>query len=627
MIPKTALELSINPTSVFEDVARIVSSITGVQLGERQKTMVETRVRRRIMDLGVTDEHGYSEYLRTHLEAETGMLVSLLTTHHTYFFREFAHFEFLEKKAISACVAAAQAQGRKTLRVWSAACSRGQEVYSLAMYLAFHLPRLAPGFSFEIVGADVDPESVAIARNGVYHRSEIKEVPLSFLGDHWARGTGDISEFVKAKKALRNSCRFEVGNLIQLGAPKAGEEYDIIFCRNVFIYFTPEQIKQITSRLIERLSPYGYLFVGISETLNGLNLPITYEGPSIYSRTRPKTAATGAARPAAPAPVVSITAAPSNNALIRVLCVDDSPSVHTLLKRILCKENGFEIVAIAMNGLEAAAKLKQHKVDVVTLDIHMPEQTGTEYLQKNYGPGHPPVVMITSVSRENSDLAMLALKSGASDFVEKPALANFAERGEEIRTKLLCAVQSRANTSAKNISLDQAFKTKPVITAPDKCLRAIVAGYSHVDKLAAFFREATGKQPPSIIFVEGAREVLGEYTKALSSKIGLSVELIDSTQTQLRAGSVYLADFGSSFEPIMHRECARSLSVLVYGATSAHSSKLIQRFSGSGRQLLVEDPGSSSRPEENRLSSVASDVVPATSFPYMSMEFLSKTHG
>src|SRR5262245_3591510 len=133
-------------------IAAEVARITGVQLGDRQRRMVMSRLLRRAMSLGIDGLEGYLEHFRNNRAAEIQALVSVLTTHYTAFFRESAHFQFLETSGLAAVVAAAKARGAKKIRILSAACSRGHECYSLSMFMAFHLAQIAPDMRYEIVG-------------------------------------------------------------------------------------------------------------------------------------------------------------------------------------------------------------------------------------------------------------------------------------------------------------------------------------------------------------------------------------------------------------------------------------------------------------------------------------------
>ncbi|MEK6623552.1 MAG: CheR family methyltransferase, partial [Bdellovibrionota bacterium] len=320
-------------------VSELVSKITGVQLGTHQTAMVSSRLLKHLLDLGLSDQE-YADFFSKNQKSETQALISLLTTHHSYFFREYSQFEYLESVTLPALIKIARQREDRTIRLWCAACSRGQEVYSLSMALNRFLAEKAPDLRYKIWGTDVDEKSVQLAQNGVYLKEEMKEIPMAYLGNHWAPGTGEISHFVKAKKSIKEACSFSVLNLLEMSAKRLSQSFDIIFCRNVFIYFSSQQIEKVAGEFIKLLTPEGLLFVGISESLRSLGLPIQSLGPSIYANAKRS---------------VHPSAFPSKCelSLIRVLCVDDSPSILLLLKKILTNEFGFEIVGTAANGLEA----------------------------------------------------------------------------------------------------------------------------------------------------------------------------------------------------------------------------------------------------------------------------------
>ncbi len=613
---------------VLATVSQIVTQITGVQLGDKQRAMVETRLKRRMHELKIKTEEQYLKYVQDNAQSETQALVSLLTTHHSYFFREFAHFEYLERHALPEVIRAARERGDKKIRVWSAACSRGQEVYSLSMFLAHHLRRLAPDCTYEVWGSDVDKESVALANNGVYLRNEIKEVPLLYIENHWARGTGDIAEYVKAKKTIKDHTKFFVANLLDFSKELNGQKFDVVFCRNVFIYFTADQVKKITSNLLNHVHTHGYFFIGISESLYGMSLPVQSMGPSIYRHKveAPKSEVSAPSFASASRPSVSQTNAPAVPApppipdVLRVLCVDDSPSVLTLMKQILKKENGFEVCGTAINGFDATKKVKELKPDLITLDIHMPEQDGIEYLRSNMASGHPPVVMVTSVSRENADVAMQALKLGASDYVEKPALANLTERGDEIRTKLRCAFRSKVEHSHNSLKLDNQFKAKAIISHPEKKLRLALANISDRNRLKAFAKELTGDQPPTVVLVEGSDAALEHFVSEFGKEVPIAVKHLKTGQEPLAKNTMYFGDFKTCFDGLKDKWKVAPTVILVYGESTQVVSRRVPEWSSAF--LIVEDLGAKS----SGLKEVAADIVPVTSFAYNSCKYLSENH-
>jgi chemotaxis protein methyltransferase CheR len=637
--PTPAVTVALPVTDPIADLCAITQQLTGVQLDTRHREMVKSRMQKRLAELQLASLADYVKYYHGNRLAEAPRLISLLTTHHSYFFREFSHFAYLLEKGLPALVPVLKARKDHTLNVWSAACSRGQECYSLAMFLDLHLRRLDPALQFRIVGTDVDAESVAVAKNGVYSHSDLKEVPLSMMQNHWARGTGDIASYVKAKKSLRDRCTFETANLLSLGtAPIAGvAKFDIIFCRNVFIYFNQDQIRTIVSNFMPRLHPQSYFFVGISESLTQLKLPLSSAGPSIYQlkgaepQVKPQTAATAASLPALQAPTAAPVAAIAEVAAaaqaatgavapIRVLCVDDSASILTLLKQILGKDRGFEIVGVAKNGVEAAEQVALLKPAAMTLDIHMPEMTGIEYLQKHFKPGHPPVIMVTSVSRDNAELAGQALSLGAADYVEKPALSNLADRADEIRTKLRCAVLAQALSVQASLVVDRAFQTQPANYDTSTSLRVVAFNLSQRARLRPLFAELGGDQPPCLLLVDGAKDALPAMAAILSKEAGQAVTHSDAVPEDLAPGEIYLLDLLSQTQDVVNRfGTDRRCSILVYGELSKNSSSKLLAFPDP--QLLLEDLGAGHATEH--LKEHATDIVLPSSFAYLSDSFLN----
>ncbi len=585
-------------------VSRIVSELTGVQLGPSQSGMVRSRVLKHLLELGLSDAD-YAEFFRQNKETETQALISLLTTHHSYFFREYSHFEYLETVTLPALVNMVRQRGDKTLRIWSAACSRGQEVYSLSMCIHRFIETHAPDLRYSIWGTDVDEKSVILAQNGVYLREEIKEVPMSYLGNHWARGQGEISEYVKAKKSIKSVCSFNVFNLLEMEKNPIAQTFDIIFCRNVFIYFSHEQVEKLARGFMQRLTPEGQLFVGISESLRGLGLPVHALGPSIYAHEHK-----ALPQKLAPTPQTSP---------VRVLCVDDSPSILLLLKKILTREFGFEIVATAVNGADAHAKMKTLKVDLVTLDIHMPVQDGLGYLQEHFGPGHPPVVMVTSVSRDNIDLAHKAIKLGAADFVEKPSLTNLLERADEIRTKLRASLRSNLSTHSLLPSVDKAFESSQSIHSFEHKLRVIFIQNSDLHRLPLVLERTEINAPATILVMN---EEPGKF------ECGRPIEILtdNAPSGPFHPNRIYLANM-SQCNFMLRRvqnihKIALTTSIMIFGAFSAEIRSVLATWPKS--QLLIEDKDAiNTFASTENVVGHSVEILPCTSFAYVSKKFFS----
>ena len=514
-------------------------------------------------------------------------------------------------------------RGDKTLSIWSAACSRGHEVYSLAMFLDFHLAQIDPTMTFKILGTDIDGESIKVAGNGVYHHNEIKEIPMNFMGNNWSKGTGDISMYAKVKSNLKSKCTFKMGNLLKISDAVKNEKFDVIFCRNVFIYFESHQIESISKELMNRLHPHGIYFSGISEPLSGMKLEIQSIGPSAYIHkgtvAPTPTPISSNITPLRPGTTPSITVESSRPQILKVMCVDDSPSILTLLKKVLSAEHGFEVVATAINGRDAMEKLKNVKVDLMTLDIHMPDMDGITYLEKNHNKSHPPVMIISSASREDSDTAMKAFKFGASDYVEKPALSNLEERGEEIRTKLKSLI-ANANRNTVVSTFDKENQKTFVIKNPEKKLRLILGSLSDLAVLKTFFHDLDQSQPPTLIFFEGQGEILEGIVREHQRDFKKTVFLFENMETKLEANKIYFVDFKKFFSSIHTKYGTYPTSILAYGNTSSHAARAVKEWKGC--ELILEDQGEKAN-LKHPLKQVSNDVVPATSFPYMSCRYLS----
>lgn len=624
--PKIASAAGSNTAvDVYEFVARIVTELTGVQLGSKQRSMVESRLQKRFSLLGISNPADYVAYFHKHRDAETQSLVTLLTTHHTYFFREFSQFEFLSETALANVIAAVRARGQKTIRVWSAACSFGQEVYSLAMYLDYHLKQRAPDLTFEIVGTDVDPEAVKVAANGVYRYAEIKEAPLQYVAGHWVRGTGDIKDFVKVKSLLREKCRFHVANLVALKPQGAEQAFDIIFCRNVFIYFTQEQVRLIASELMGRMRKGGYLFVGISEGLHGLDLGIKTVSSSVYqevaSAPAVKPAPSVSVATAAPPPKPAVVPSADRRKTLRVICVDDSPSVLMVLKKLLAKERGFEVVGTAANGIEARELLKKTACDVMTLDIHMPEMNGVEYLKDNYSKSHPPVIMVTSVSRDDSDLATKALSYGASDYIEKPSLSNMKEVGEELCTKLRTAFKTRDQGPSGLSSADIEFRREIKVSKPEKCLRIIQVRLADLPRLKGLIGQCRADKSPLILLVSGYNDSMIDHVWSQVFAPGDMRTKVDVTKpmaAQLVPGACLIMDPSFAKTRLGDFMRGKTVSVIAMGEINLKTHQELCDLKP--QQLIVEEV-----PENVSLILPAfGDRVPVASLAFNSIEFFSR---
>jgi chemotaxis protein methyltransferase CheR len=265
----------------FSRLSAFVYTEAGIRLGPEKKTMLEARLKRRLRDLQMETYRGYCEYLfgQEGLREEKVRFLDVVTTNKTDFFREAGHFDFLLRTA--APELAARAEGRPLL-VWSAGCSSGEEPYTLAMVLSEYA-ETHPGFRFSILATDLSTQVLSKAELGIYTSETVEPVPPLLRRKYLMRSREPDASRVRVAPELRRLVEFRRLNFMD-AEYGIGGRVDAIFCRNVIIYFDRPTQERILRKLSSYLVPGGYLFVGHSEALHEMNLPVRAIGPALYRR-------------------------------------------------------------------------------------------------------------------------------------------------------------------------------------------------------------------------------------------------------------------------------------------------------------------------------------------------------
>lgn len=594
---------------ILGQLASLVQDITGVQLGKKQESLVRSRVAKRMREVGVHDIANYWSFFNEHKANELNSLVSLLTTHHTFFFREYAHFELILEQ-LPEVIARARKEGRKEITIWSAACSYGHEPYSLGMFLETHLPTFAPDFNFKIIATDVCAESVDRAKKGIYRWNELQKVPKVYLSGNWMRGTGEIQDFVKVSDRLKTKMDFKVANLLNFSSTLSNKRFDFIFCRNVFIYFTPDDVKNISRKMQNHLSPGGYLVLGLSESLGGDLEELQHKGRSSYQYVNNEFKKIS--QLPAPSPAV-VPAAATKVGPLKVLCVDDSPVVLKLMKKILTSEHGFEVVATAMNGQEAQDYLEKHEVDIMTLDIHMPLMDGVSYLEKNFKHNHPPVVMVSSVLEEGRGPSMRCLELGASDYVEKPTLDNLKEKSEEIIGKLKAVhFQRREKLSPSNLDFVRTITpAAPTASLIHSC-SLIYANANQYDKVSYILKQTQTTDAPVWIVLDGSsvevQEIIKKISVSFSSRFG-----------KVGMGAIHVVSASEFSQKRIHVQFSYAAIMLL---AAPRPGMTLEWLKFKAKAYIAEEISTTHDRELERLRSLAVCRVPYTSFAWEATKVL-----
>ena len=262
----------------FRQISELAYERFGLDLKRGKEALVAARLGKKLRQRGF---QSFSEYYRHVVSDATGEalveLIDSLTTNHTSFLRERAHFEVLARAARE------EFPNIRTLEIWSAACSSGEEPYSISMCLADALHR-AGGKAFRILATDISTRVLALARRAVYPAERFRELPEAWRRAYLLRGEGECRGFYKIKPEIAQPVEFKRLNLIE---PFADQRlFHVIFCRNVMMYFDKPTQQDIVQRLSRRIEPGGYLFVGHSESLTGVEHELRYVRPAVYRREK-----------------------------------------------------------------------------------------------------------------------------------------------------------------------------------------------------------------------------------------------------------------------------------------------------------------------------------------------------
>lgn len=266
----------------FYRFSEFIEAELGIKMPLAKKTMLQARLQKRLWKLDIESFDEYYNYVFSPegRELELQQMIDVVTTNKTDFFREPNHFEYLVERVLPEIISRHGAD--RQYMFWCAGCSSGEEPYSLAMVLHdFSLQH--PGFHFLILATDVSSRVLEKARLGIYEEENADPIPVEFRKRYLLKSKEREKSMVRISPEIRAFVRFRSVNLVR-GEFGFRETMDIIFCRNVIIYFNRDIQEQVINRLYQHLSPGGYLFTGHSETLNGLSVPLKAVAHTVYQK-------------------------------------------------------------------------------------------------------------------------------------------------------------------------------------------------------------------------------------------------------------------------------------------------------------------------------------------------------
>lgn len=265
---------------LFDQYSRFIYANVGIHLPPTKKVMLQARLTKRLKKLNLSSFEEYFKYVTSEegLKNEMPNMVNAVTTNKTDFFREPKHFKYLTEIILPEYY---QQKKNKKFKIWSAACSTGAEPYTMAMLLQeFALTH--SGFRYAILSTDISTEVLDIAQEGLYHLDMAKSIPHN-LRKKYVLKTKDVNKqpFIRIVPELRKKIKFKQINLMD-HYYSVVKDIDIIFCRNVFIYFDRQTQERVIRKLCSHIRPGGYLFIGHSETIRIPNPPFKHVTSTIY---------------------------------------------------------------------------------------------------------------------------------------------------------------------------------------------------------------------------------------------------------------------------------------------------------------------------------------------------------
>ena len=266
----------------FDKLSKFIYKESGIKMPPVKRVMLQSRLQKRLRELNMVNFKEYIEYVfsKEGLNGEIIHMLDVVSTNKTDFFREPVHFDFLSQEALPQFIQ--DKSNPKMLKVWSAGCSSGEEPYTISIVLADFAEK-NPGFDYSIIGTDISTQILQKAVDAVYKEDRIHIIPLDTKKKYFLRSKDRANPTVKVSSNIRRKVRFGRLNFMD-SYYDIPEMFDVVFCRNVLIYFDRETQEKVIQKLCMKLKPNGYFFLGHSESIMNMDVPLKQVKPTIFRR-------------------------------------------------------------------------------------------------------------------------------------------------------------------------------------------------------------------------------------------------------------------------------------------------------------------------------------------------------
>lgn len=282
MDPKHYYDIKLS-TAEFKKLSSFIYSNYGIKMPDAKKTMLESRLQKRLRLNSITSFKDYIDFVfsKEGQEAELVHMIDVVSTNKTDFFREPSHFDFMTNTVLPEFVA--NNRLRRPLKIWSAASSSGEEAYTIGMVINEYNEKNNTNIDYSVLGTDISTRILQTAVNGVYKEERITGIPLTLKRKYFLKSKDPSKRVVRIIPGLRKKMQFGRMNFMD-NVYNVPNDFDIVFCRNVLIYFDHDTQEKVINRICTKLKPGGYFFLGHSESITNMDVPLQHIKPTMFKR-------------------------------------------------------------------------------------------------------------------------------------------------------------------------------------------------------------------------------------------------------------------------------------------------------------------------------------------------------
>ena len=501
--------MKINVTD-HHQIYELAEKLTGTcQSGRFKREVLVLNVERRMSDCNIKELSKYLKFAQSD-KAEYQKLISALTIHTTSWFREMPHYEELLKTIRSFH----QSEPKRVFRLWSSACSTGEEVFSSALVL-HKFKNENPDFDYEILGSDIDPVSVAHASKMIYSSVCLDSIPKEYHSLLMV-GSGKTKGMLTFHPQIRKRCRFAVKNFMNIHESVSDEKWDWIFCRNVLIYFKENDVNDIVQGFRMKLEKMATLCLGHSEAFSVVPSNFLSLGKACYK-----------AVDSVSVPKVNVSSKKN------VLVIDDSLVIRKLLGKIFSADS-WEVTAVS-SAAEADQSIITKDFHLITLDLKMAPVDGLTWLKKSQKLiKNTPVVIVSDSDPKEAAGVFGALEGGAQEYI----LKTFLHNSPDDFLARMNALALNVHPGVRKVNVSEKGLTFKLIDHPEVIL--IGASTGGPESISRLIRNLSGELPPVVI----VQHINESFTKPFAERLGqISGLMVHEPKENelLERGKLYLA--------------------------------------------------------------------------------------